>query len=260
MSHYPSPDDILNELGITEPDEIDIEAIACHHGAFIKYGTLHGCAGRILGSDKKAIITVDNNCPHGRQRFSAGHEVGHWIRDRGKAFHCTSFDMSSFGYGQDPESLANQFSADLLMPKFMFQPRTHNRDITFKTAGDLANEFQVSNTAAALRLIQFGSFPAMIVCHGRNLNKNLNRWKWFRRGNGVPETVWPCDELSHETAAFEVLFGSAHPSRPVKTSADKWIKHRDSRRYHVIEDSIKTSDDEVVTLIWWKDKSQLLNL
>ena len=41
MSVYKSPSKILDELGITEPDEIDIEAIAQYCGALIEIGRAH---------------------------------------------------------------------------------------------------------------------------------------------------------------------------------------------------------------------------
>lgn len=46
---YRSPFEILNDLGIIEPDDIDIEAIAEDCGATIRYQQLSGCAARIMG-------------------------------------------------------------------------------------------------------------------------------------------------------------------------------------------------------------------
>ena len=61
MNVYKSPSKVLDELGITEPDEIDIEAIAQYCGALIVYEKLEGCAARILGNGNEAIITVEKN-------------------------------------------------------------------------------------------------------------------------------------------------------------------------------------------------------
>lgn len=78
---YRTPFEILNDLGITEPGDIDIEAIAEDCGATIRYQPLSGCAARIMGYKNRAIITIDEDTPRPRQRFSAGHELGHWMRD-----------------------------------------------------------------------------------------------------------------------------------------------------------------------------------
>ena len=49
MTLVRSPESLIDELGITEPDEIDVEAIAYHCGALIQYRHLDGCAARIVG-------------------------------------------------------------------------------------------------------------------------------------------------------------------------------------------------------------------
>ena len=74
---YTSAAELLDELGITEPVELDMEAIAQHCQATIIYKPLKGCAARITGNEDRAIITIDDACRRERQRFSAGHELGH---------------------------------------------------------------------------------------------------------------------------------------------------------------------------------------
>jgi len=75
---------LLKELGISEPREIDIEAIAQHCGATVTYGHLTGSEARIVGADDSAIITVNKSPSRGRERFSAAHELAHWLRDAGE--------------------------------------------------------------------------------------------------------------------------------------------------------------------------------
>jgi Domain of unknown function (DUF955). len=79
----------LGELGITEPRHIDIETIAEFCGATVVYDFLEGCEARLIGYKDKAIITANCRAARERQRFSAGHEFGHWMLDRGRvAFTC----------------------------------------------------------------------------------------------------------------------------------------------------------------------------
>lgn len=54
--YYKSPKVLLNELGITEPQDIRIEGIAQYCGATIMYETLTGCEARILGLGDQAFI------------------------------------------------------------------------------------------------------------------------------------------------------------------------------------------------------------
>lgn len=247
---------LINELGITEPDEIDIEAIAFYCGAIVQYASLDGCDARIIGNDKKAIITVDKYTKPERQRFSIGHELGHWMRDRGKAaFLCQENDMASiWEHRQDPESKANEYAADLLLPLSIFRALAKHRDMTFKEVRDLAHTFRTSLTATALRFVQYGSLPAILVCYGKTGRK------WFVRGPSVSVDIWPTDELSYESPALDLLYKNVPQKRPIEVGANQWINHKGSYRYAVVEDSIKISDDSILTLVWWKDKSQLVDL
>src|SRR5260221_11080213 len=118
---YKSPSKLLKELGITEPQEIDIAAISQYCEATIVYEQLDGCEARILGSGDRAIIPVNSRSPLGRRRFSAGHELGHWLRDRGKVgFACTEQTMNAEWTSINPERGANDYAANLLMPADMF--------------------------------------------------------------------------------------------------------------------------------------------
>lgn len=256
MPHpYRAPAALLKELGISEPNEIDIEAIAHYCGATVLYEVLEGCAARIVGHGDRAIITVDSQEHRPRQRFSAGHELGHWMLDRGKVgFACTESMLSSEWTADNPERRANGYAADLLLPEFMFVPRARRTKITFDTVEALAQEFVMSMTATAIRLVQYGSFPTMIICTERG------RRKWFIRGPDVPEMLWPREQPKEDTLANSLIHGHCEEKRPLEIYADSWIDHQDAHRYGVVEDSIKIRPDQVLTLLWWKDERQLLDL
>src|SRR2546427_1959685 len=123
-SFYIAPDMVLEELGIRDPEDIKIEAIAEHCGATILYERLEGAEARILGYGERAIITVNGAAPRARQRFSGAHELGHWMCDRGKiAFACTDRSFTREWLDDNPERRANQYAAELLLPQKMFSPR-----------------------------------------------------------------------------------------------------------------------------------------
>lgn len=256
MPVYKSPEKLLDELGINEPEEIDIEAIAEYCGATVVYKVLSGCEGRIIGYGERAIITVNSSSRRERQRFSAAHELGHWMCDRGNiALSCTEnmFNEDWF-QGSSRESRANRYAADILLPKAMFSQKAHKRDITFTTVQDLSNIFKTSLTATAIRLVELGSYPAMIVCG------DLKSRRWFTRGPDVPGKLWPCKSLDKESMAYDLLTGSSTNLSPINMPADVWIDHRDAHQYVIREHSIKISGDLVLTLLWWKDERQLLEI
>src|SRR6267143_3939751 len=109
IKRYPKAKDLLDELGITEPEEIDLEAIAQFTGATVTRELLVGAEAKLVGLDDQAIITVNKTSGITRQRFSIGHELGHWINDRGQIdLTCTTEKQERYYTGTDRESLANE--------------------------------------------------------------------------------------------------------------------------------------------------------
>lgn len=175
--------------------------------------------------------------------------------DRGKAgFACTDAVVDFEWTADTPEHRANEYAADLLLPEFMFIPRAKNMETTFATVQALAREFTSSLTATAIRLIEFGSFPAMLIFSDSGWRK------WFRRGPDIPEILWPREQPKRDTVASDLMQGRHNVRTPLEIYADSWIGHRDAHRYGVVEDSIKVGPSQVLTLIWWKDERPLLAL
>ena len=250
------PENLLQELGITAPEEIDIEAIAEYCQATVIPQKLKGSAARIIGIGDRAFITVDSESHPARQRFSAAHELGHWMLDRGKlaSFVCSEKNFINDWTGDNPERRANRFAADLLLPKFIFEPLAKNKEITFKTVRELCALFQTSLTATAIRLVELGSFPAIIVCN----SKQGRRWQF--RGVDIPYVIQLRDAPTEYTIAFDLLHGKISTATPENIQASDWVTHPRSHYYSIHEDSIKVTKDLALSLLWWKDESQLLDL
>jgi hypothetical protein len=100
---------LLQELGITEPEEIDLEAIAFHVGARVRIRALCGCEAYIVGCGGQALITVNQDSSARRKRFSIAHELGHWRFHRGKTLVCRVNEYRPRD-GSSPEKVAE--SAD----------------------------------------------------------------------------------------------------------------------------------------------------
>jgi hypothetical protein len=135
----------------------------------------------------------------------------------------------------------------------MFKPTAKNKELTFKTVRELCATFQTSLTATAIRLVELGSFPAIVVCSSKEGRK------WFVRGPDVPEVLWLKETPGAYTDAYDILRGCKSVGE-VDVQADGWITHPDSHRYSIREDSVKINSELVLSLLWWKDESQLLDL
>lgn len=173
------PAELLDELGIDEPHEIDLDGIAAYCGAYVVYEPLRGSDARIVGSRDKAIITINSNALPSRQRFS----IGHWMRDRGNmVLSCSAEVQDRRWSGVDSETLANRFASELLMPAEMLRDRAKARPATMDIVIDLASQFRSSLTATAIRMVECGSFPCMVFSHSSSGRE------WFF---GSPERSGP---------------------------------------------------------------------
>jgi hypothetical protein len=252
---YRSPSQVLLDLGIQEPEDIDIEAIAEDCGATIRYQPLSGCTARIMGYKNRAIITIEEHCSRPRQRFSAGHELGHWMRERGQiSFQCEDKSFVKEWSEENPEWRANRFASDLLLPGKMFRKFTHRNPVTFEIVEELGAIFCTSLTATAIRLVEYGELPAMLICNGPQ------KREWFVPSSGVKDKLWPELRPGTGSIAHALLNGQGKSFPPKHVGADEWLNHRNARNYWVHEDSRLLAGGIVLTLLWWKDETQLIDL
>ena len=83
-------EELLTELGISDPADIELEAIAYCVGVEVEYRRLAGCEAQIIGYKDRAVVYVSPDTSPHRKRFSTGHELGHWHHHRGHSFVCRS--------------------------------------------------------------------------------------------------------------------------------------------------------------------------
>jgi Zn-dependent peptidase ImmA (M78 family) len=250
-----SADKIIKELGISEPSDIDVEAIAQYCGATIVYERLTGCEARIVGNADRAIITVNAEARRGRQRFSAAHELGHWMRDRNQVgFSCTNALFRSQWGTVNPERSANEFAADLLLPQTVFGRYAYASPVTLQAVRELAWKFDTSLAATAIRLVQHGSFPAMVIYLSQGVRK------WFVAGPDVPSTLSPRETPGRNTVAGELLHDGNASVGPQAVQADGWLTHARAEWYELMEDSVKFRDGSILALLWWKNEKQIIDL
>lgn len=252
-----TPEALWRGIGVLSPDDVDIEVMAFFCGARVKYRDLTSCAARIVGKGNKAIITVDQGASLERQRFSIAHELGHWVQDRGQiSVSCRSSDLTPSrlkDFQNDREAAANRFAVELLMPTLFFSEAARNMAVTIASAVELAKQFRVSLTAAAIRLVELGSYPAIVVCS----DSKGYRWSW--RHPEVPLSVRVNRVVSKHSVAHSLhLDAKAESPGPMTIDADDWVSHTNDEDYVVIEDSVRIGRGFVISLIWWRDETPLI--
>jgi len=236
---------LLMELGITEPNEIDVDLIAHYVGVKVKYDELHGCEARLVGYHDRAVVTIRKRTTPTRQRFSVAHELGHWHHHRGRSFECRVEDIEEkYNTKPEEERVADQYAANLLMPNYIFLPIAKEYSVhSFNSINELANAFNTSPIATAIRLVDSNTIPSILICHGKNGRK------WFKRSTDIPRRWFPKYELDVDSFAFEALYGNKDQARPQKIGADAWFDRREAERYDIFEHSIQSGNDSLTLLI-----------
>ena len=242
---------ILHALGISAPQGIDLEAIAWDQGAIVNYRPLESCEARIIGSTRKAVISVNCRSPLKRQRFSIAHELGHWHYDRGRALFCDKAEIGNHSSSVfNPEKRADSFASDLILPDFLFAPRLRKiKKPTLAAARDVSEEFCASLTATLLKMTQSNSFPMAIACY----NKTKRR-RWFERAPMIQPWWLPVQILDADTYAADLLLnGAAEQTLPRKMAADDWFDFKGAGRFEVSEQSFLLPEDEVLVVLTLPD-------
>ena len=160
---------ILHELGIKSPPT-PLERIAKAKGAIIRYAPLDDeLSGMVYIKAGVPIIGVNSLHHPNRQRFTIAHELAHLILHRAsisnevhvdKKFPAwesvrLNRDAKSAAGTEDIEIQANQFAAELLMPRAFIDQALTGKQFDIEDEGpmeELAKKFRVSRQALEYRI------------------------------------------------------------------------------------------------------------
>jgi Zn-dependent peptidase ImmA (M78 family) len=244
---------IIEDLGITQIAELDVEAIAYDAGVEIFYEPMTGCEATLVGVGNRAIATINPSPYRGRERFSVAHEVGHWKLHRGRSFRCRVDQVEeNFASTGSLEREADNFASHLLMPAGMFNDaiRPYGKP-NFKQLGDVAAAFDTSLTATALRLVGVDTLPAIIACYTRS------GLRWHAAAKHVPGRWYLKDKVDEDSFAYDLLFSGKECHALGKQSADTWFTNDDAGRFEVLEQCVPLRGEEVLVLLYLTDVKML---
>lgn len=110
-----------------------------------------GVSGMLKRVGDQFECYVDSSEPAHRQRFTAAHELGHFVlhRDSLGETHADNYLLRAEGMTSRQETQANYFAADLLMPMNLISDAMEGG---IREVEDLARHFGVSETAMSIRL------------------------------------------------------------------------------------------------------------
>lgn len=158
--HRPSsiPAPVYAQIGnILATAPVDVAKVAATLGlAIYQHDLAEGISGALLRSTEYKtpsgfVIFVRDSEAYVRQRFTAAHEIGHFVlhRDRIGDGISDNYLLRAEGFSNWMETQANQFAADLLMPYPLLEQYIQ---AGHKTVPALAKAFGVSEVAMSIRI------------------------------------------------------------------------------------------------------------
>jgi hypothetical protein len=254
---------VLDELRVASPEDLQLlDAIAWERGAVVRDGPLRGAEARLVAVGRKAIITV-STCVENfhRRRFSIGHELGHLEMhlEHSSMFLCTSRDINDWREQETNPNLeheANEFAAALLLPERFFAPLCKSTQPSLDLIVELAETFDVSLTATAIRYLKFCDEACAVVfsCSGHI--------KWFQSseefkevGSDVGLFIDVRSKLDSSTVAVAFFEGRSMQDLPKRVRASAWFEPGRYRKdATILEQSWAMPNyDSVLTLLWIDD-------
>ncbi len=228
-------DDLLNELHIREPAEIDIERIAIFKGADVRYAPLRGMDGCLIREGGSAVITVRSSLRfEGQKRFVIAHELGHFfLHPHTRQIETVDKQQANnWSEKQETEEYeANLFAAELLMPRYLFAQRGEGEEPSFKLIEDLAGEFSTTLTATAVQFVLTTREECAVVS-----TADRHR-KWFILSPGFSFQMLEDDYIHGHSCAAEVS-DSKRSSRCSEIEAGFWLENfRGDHKSYITEDA-----------------------
>ncbi len=245
-------DELLAELQIEEPDEIDVERIAFFKGASVCYAGLHGMDGCLVRFGNSAVITVRDSLSYeGQKRFVIGHELGHFfLHPKARQIEIVDQEQTTnWSEKQETEEYeANVFAAELLMPRRLVEARIKGEEPSFKLIEKLTSDFRTTLTATAVQFVQTTNEEcALVSSAGR---KRL----WFILSRGFSFRMLEDDRVHGHSCAAEVN-AARRRSRCSEIEADYWLDgFRGDHKSYITEDAIFFPTlGRTLSLLWIHD-------
>jgi hypothetical protein len=241
---------IIDGFGIRDLRDIDVEAISIDAGMRVRYRNLDGCSATLLGVGDRAVATISPSGNSGRDRFSVGHELGHWSMHRGQSFYCRA---ENFGYYDKADRLkekqADEFSSRLLMPTSLLRPKLGKvRVLSLNALRALASDFSTSDVAMAFRVTLLDDFPVILCCYS-----SAGR-EWYLSAPMVPSRWKPKDKLDSDSFAYDFIGRGASAANFGKQSAETWFDNADAANYELTEECIPYRSGQVLALLYLEDE------
>ncbi len=245
---------LLKRAGLEDRTPVPLHELVDYCRIKLGEVPLEGCLGIYLPPPIGPGILLNANQGRGQRRFTLAHEIGHFAipsHSRSAELMCAVDDLVSAGVRSEIEREANQFAAELLMPRRLFRRMIGDRDPTFSLVAEIAGEdhFEVSLTSAAIKLVKLTREPCALVC------SENGRVVWWMKSPGANFflTTGKGDPTPRDSLAFRVRDGEMPNSDAIEVPSHAWLG--DSHSADVYETTLLIpSQGRVLSLVWAPEK------
>ena len=151
--------ELLEKADVHAP-AVDVEQLCRRCGVLVLRRSFpEDLSGLVFVHGDGAVIGVNKHHSETRQRFTIGHELGHYLlrhHERSPAgenrFHIDLAETQPPGFDWRAERAANDFAADVLMPRRLMSAAFQH----WQDPIELASRFEVSQVAMGIRLLELG--------------------------------------------------------------------------------------------------------
>ncbi len=245
--------EIIQKLGITSPNEIDVVKIAALRKIRVRERPLNGCDGMMVRKDNHAIISVRDSIPDiKKKRFVIAHELGHVLLHlhikQSDNFNLSKFEQMQYR-SSPPEMEANYFAAELLMPSLLFTKALELVDPSFSEISRLAHFFNTTLSATAIQFVKYSKEPCAFI-----ISKNLET-PWVYTAEGFEFWVEKRDKIHAYSVTADTVKHERNSGRADNVSAGVWLQgYSDSGKDYITEETLYFRDSGIAyTLLWVHD-------
>ena len=222
--------------------------IAYDRGLVVLDKEIRGAEGRLVRQGKRAIATISTSIDHsGKRTFVTAHEFGHFELQHKAGVGCDDAAFVDWHRNRPEETEANQFAAELLMPKQWFIDVARSSPLSFDAVRDIASRCQVSVTAAAFRCVELNVSPsALVFCQSGLI-------RWYRVSSSFPYRFVNHGQPPHRySGAGEYFFDGNTSPYPEPTPVTAWFLDKNVQSdQSVIEQCLPMPNlKATLSLIW----------
>lgn len=192
--------------------------------------------GVLIRKSGKGIIAVKRSVKEiGRKNFTICHEIGHYILPKHGTVTCKSDEIDSWKSNLSPYEIeANRFASELLLPTRVIFPLVEKKKATLTLVKEIANSFQTSLTATALKCVAITEEQCAVVW---SVDGQI---KWCKPNENFRSYI-PKKQLDSDSFAYQLSQTSIVHEKDGFVYANAWINN----------DSL-TSNDKI-----WEDSIHL---